>query len=42
MYEVLSDILLFSGIVLWCLVALVIVGFATGHMYLEREDADKT
>ena len=42
MYEALSDFLLYSGIVLWCLVALVIVGFATGQMYLERDDADKT
>ena len=42
MHELLSDFLLFSGVVLWCVVALVIVGFAAGHMYLEREDADKT
>ena len=38
----LSDFLWASGVFLWGVVALAIVGVLTGHIYLEHDDADKT
>ena len=45
MYEAMNDTLLFSGILLWTMVGIVVLGIATGKIRFYRgraDDADET